>query len=898
MQNGTGNTMQNKVRKLRAFGLRLIGLVRRTRDEDDFRAEIESHIALHADEGIRSGLTAAEARRQALIRLGGTEQTHQGHRERRGLPWIESFLRDIAYGVRTLRKHPAVTAIAVLSIGLGIGANATIFSMVSRFILRPAPVGDPSTLLALRTTHKGDRCCNQFPYPIYQDVRDQARSFSGVAAYDDLIPASINGNGEPERVWGQSVTTNFFDVLELPMVLGRGFVSRDDATPVIILGQTLWQHRFNGDKSILGRTILLSGRNYTVVGIAPAAFHSVDQILYTQFWVPLGSTDQLVPNSPPKESRDFHWLSVVARMRKGVSRAEVDAELNTLAGRYAQGFPATDKDNGFHVEMAGTLPPNMKSTVVLFLSSLLVIVLLVLSIACANVANLLFAQAAVRQREMAVRLALGATRGRLQRQMLLESVMMAFGGGVVGVALSLWAAQALSTLRLPAPVPLDLNVDVDWRVLLFAFTLSLVSGILLGAAPAWAASRPLLTNALKGEDALARPGRRLTMRSVLVIAQIAMSVVLLSVTMLFLRSLESAAAIDIGFRPHNLLLSSIDPRVHGYAPQRTAAFLKELRERVAALPGVDSAVCTDVPPLSGGNRSDGFTVAGQPSKNQAPTFADLYMVTPGYFATLGIAQLVGRDFSNETADGPKTAIINRAFADRLFAGVNPIGQHVNGGNFTYQIIGVVDNVKSRTLGEDARPLLFRPLQQSIADDPSLMGYTLIVHTEGRPGALAEAVRRQIHALDPAMAVYNEETMDEHVRTAYVLPRLAAALFGVFGAIGVVLAAVGLYGVMSFAVSRRTREIGIRMAMGARPATVERLVLRQGMVLAMIAIALGWPVAWTLSKLAASFLYGIQPHDALTFTIVPPFLVAIALVACWLPARRAARVDPMQALRTE
>ena len=541
----------------------------------------------------------------------------------------------------------------------------------------------------------------------------------------------------------------------------------------------------------------------------------------------------------------------------------------------------------------------MKSTVVLFLSSLLVIVLLVLSIACANVANLLFAQAAVRQREMAVRLALGATRGRLQRQMLLESVMMAFGGGVVGVALSLWAAQALSTLRLPAPVPLDLNVDVDWRVLLFAFTLSLVSGILLGAAPAWAASRPLLTNALKGEDALARPGRRLTMRSVLVIAQIAMSVVLLSVTMLFLRSLESASAIDIGFRPHNLLLSSIDPRVHGYAPQRTAAFLKELRERVAALPGVDSAVCTDVPPLSGGNRSDGFTVAGQPSRNQAPTFADLYMVTPGYFATLGIAQLVGRDFSNETADGPKTAIINRAFADRLFAGVNPIGQHVNGGNFTYQIIGVVDNVKSRTLGEVARPIIYSArFEQSIADDPSLMGYTLIVHTQGRPGALAEAVRRQIHALDPAMAVYNEETMDEHVRTAYCSASSCGCSLWHLRRIGVVLAAVGLYGVMSFAVSRRTREIGIRMAMGARPATVERLVLRQGMVLTMIAIALGWPVAWTLSKLAASFLYGIQPHDALTFTIVPPFLVAIALAACWLPARRAARVDPMQALRTE
>ncbi len=286
----TGNTIRNKIRKLRAFGLRLIRLIHGVRAEDDFRAELESHVALHTDEGVRSGLTPEDARRQALIRLGGTEQTQQAHRERRGLPWLESLLRDIAYGVRTLRKHPAATAIAVLSIGLGIGANATIFSMVSRFILRPAPVGNPSTLLDLSTRRKGDRCCNHFPYPVYQDVRDQAKSFSGVAAYDELIPASINGNGEPERVWGQSVTTNFFDVLELPMVIGRGFVPSDDTTPVIILGQNLWQHRFNGDKSILGKPILLSGRNYTIVGIAPAAFHSVDQILDTQFWVPLEAT--------------------------------------------------------------------------------------------------------------------------------------------------------------------------------------------------------------------------------------------------------------------------------------------------------------------------------------------------------------------------------------------------------------------------------------------------------------------------------------------------------------------------------------------------------------------------------------------------------------------------------
>jgi len=377
-----------------------------------------------------------------------------------------------------------------------------------------------------------------------------------------------------------------------------------------------------------------------------------------------------------------------------------------------------------------------------------------------------------------------------------------------------------------------------------------------------------------------------------------MSVVLLSVTGLFLRSLESATNIDIGFRPKGLLLLSVDPRLNGYTPPQVGQFLAELRRRVAALPGVMNVVSTDVALLSGGNRSDGFTIAGHAGKDAAFAMADLFMTTPGYFDALGIPRLSGRDFANERADAPKVAIINKAFADRLFPGMNPIGQHVSGGSWTYEIVGVVGNAKSRTLGEETRPVLYRSLDQSIADDPSLMGYTLVVHTPGNPAALAESVRRQIYAIDPNIAIYNEETMEEHLRAAYFLPRLAATLFGVFGCIGLVLAAVGLYGVMSYAVSRRTREIGIRMALGANTAAVERPIVRQGMALASIAMLLGWPAAWMLAKLASSFLYGIQPHDALTFITVPIFLALIAFIACWLPARRAASVDPMEALRTE
>jgi predicted permease len=765
-------------------------------------------------------------------------------------------------------------------------------------VLRPAPVGDPQTLLQISMTHVGDRCCNNVPWPVLTDLRRDSKTFTDIAAYYDLVPASIGGSGDPERIWGQAVTTNFFDVTEMPMVMGRGFTASEDAQPMIVLGERLWRRRFNADKDIVGRSIRLSGKTFTVVGVAPAAFHSIDQILDTQFWVPLGVADGLVPNLPPRSSREYHWLSVVGRMKPGVSRERVAAELGTLAKGYEKSYPATDKDNGFYLNRAGDLPSIVRGTVVLFLSGLLVIALLVLAIAGANVANLMFAQAASRQREMAVRIALGATRGRLRRQLLFESLFLAMGGGAAGLLLSLWATRGLSTLRFPAPVPLDLGVSPDWRVLLFAFALCVASGLLLGLGPAWAASRPMLTNALKGEDALARPGRRVSLRNVLIVGQIAMAVVLLSVTVLFLRSLESAADIDVGFATRGRLLLSVDPRVHSYTPERTAAFLDRLRKRVEALPGVDSAAVTDVAPLSSGHRSDGFEVVGEPARGQSQPIAEVYMATSGYFETMGIPRVAGRDFGGETADGLNVAVVNREFAERLFGTSNPIGRRVSGGGATYTIIGVVGNVKSRTLGEDTRPVLFRSLVQTVANDPSLMGYTLVVRSKGDPSALSGAARRQVYALDPAMAIYNEETMEEHVRTAYFLPRLAATLFGVFGGIGLVLAVVGLYGVMSYAVSRRTREIGIRMALGAKQGTVERLILRQGMVLTLIAIALGWPAAWMLAKLASSFLYGIQPHDTVTFALVPPLLAAIALAACWIPARRAASVDPMQALRTE
>ena len=886
------------MRTLRALMIRLANVMRRQPADAGIQEEIEAHIAMDTERGLRSGLSEAEARRQALIRLGGAQQVREAQMQRDGLPWLESLLRDLRYGLRALTKRPGVTAIAILSIGLGIGANTTVFSIVNRLVLEHGPMTNPATLLTLHTVHVGEGCCNPFSWPLYNDVRTQTHSFSDVAAYCELIPAAVGGDAEPERVWGQGVTSNFFSVTGVPMVLGHGLEGMDDRTPSVVLSERLWRRRFGADAAILGRTVKLSGKDFTVAGIVTGSFHSIDRIQDAEFWVPIGMARQLVATLPPMDSREYHWMIVVARLRPGVMRSAAKAELDTLAGRLALTYPDTDRGNSFAMEQAGSLPPRERTAVLLFLAALSTVVLLLLAIAGANVANLLFAQGLSRQREMAVRLALGATRMRLQRQMLMESTLLGVGGGAFGVLLSACSTRALSTLRLPVPVPLDMHVNLDLRTLGFTFALSILSGVVLGMGPAWAAAHPHVANALKGGEAQLRFGRKLSLRNLLVVTQVSLALVLLSITGLFLRSLQSASRIDIGFRPQGLLMLSIDPRLNGYSPARILELLTRLRERSSALPGVDAAVSTDLPLLSGGNRSDGFTVAGRADKDNRTVIADLFMVSPGFFEALGVPRLAGRDFGGERADGPKTAVVNQAFAERLFGRENPIGQHVNGGGWTYEIIGVVKNAKSRTVGEEARPMLYRSLDQSVMEDPSLMGYTLVVHSKGDPALLSEALRRQVYALDPGLAIYNEETMEEHVRTAYFLPRLAATLFGIFGAMGLVLAVVGLYGVMSFAVRRRTREIGIRMALGARPAAVQRFVVRQGMTLVCIALLVGWPAAWALARLSSSFLYGIAAHDAVTFISVPVVLAAAALVACWIPARSAARVNPTDALRAE
>ena len=871
-------------------------LLRKHTVEQALDDELQSSVEILAQEKMKDGLSRTVALRQALIELGGVEQVKEEVRAIRVGRFLENFVRNLRLALRTMAKTPSFTAVVILTLALGIGANTTIFAMVSRFVLHTAPVGDPPTLFTLHTTDH-NQCCNNFSWPLFTDVRDNAKSFSGVAGFYELLPASISGSGDPQRLWGQAASTNFFDVTQLGMTLGRGFRSDEQNSPVIVLGDRVWKSRFSSDPNILGKSIALSGHPYTVIGVAPPYFRGIDLILDTQFWVPIGNIDQLLPNTGHFDWRNYHWIAVAARLKPGVSRAEAAAELQLLSQRFAQAHPDTEKNLGFHFDRAGSLPPRDKSVILVFLSTLMLVVFLILLIACANVGNLFLARAAGRQHEIAVRIALGATRGQLLRQVLTESVLFSLIGGLFGVLISVWATGGLSTFRFPVPVTLDLNVGIDYKVLLFTFLLSLATGVLFGLLPAWTAAWGSPSTALKGEDVLASPGRFWTLRNLLVVAQISMSLVLLCVTGLCLRSLRSASSISIGFRSSGVLAMSIDPRLHSYTPERTVQFLIELQRRCSVVPGVSSAAATDALPLSGGHRSDGFQAVGKKPLDPTP-IVELYMASPGYLDTLGIHLLNGRDFSNESASSPRVAIVNQVFADTFFPHENPLGQSVSSGGITYEIIGVTNNIKSRFLGEDLRPVLFRSLPQTVASDPSFEGYTILARTAADSTSVATSVRSVIRDMDPTLAVFNKQTMEHHVREALFLPRLAGTLFAVFGTVGLLLAAIGLYGVMNHTVSLRIREIAIRMALGAQASSVLRHFLRRGLQLTAIALAMGLPAAFVIAKLFNSILYGIKPNDAITFVSIPLFLAFVTLLASYIPARRATKLDPMTALRYE
>jgi predicted permease len=824
---------------------------------------------------------------------------------------MNTLFGDVRYTFRTLSKAPGFAAVIIISIALGIAANATVFSVANGLLWGTLPVRDPGRLVVF---DEG----KSLSYPDFTDYRDQTRDVfeGGVCAHFPLIPASLGVSGEPERVWGQAVSGNYFSAVGVPLALGRGILPSDDEVQgrdaVVVLSHALWQRRFGSDRGIVGREAVLNGQRYTVVGVTAPGFTGADRGLRTEFWVPLAMVEEIMPDlgkEPLRTKRRAQWLILNARLNPGVTHAQAVAAVNVVKKRLDDTYRKDEKNHRppLTLNAAGSLIGGSETPALTLMAVLMVVVGLVLLVACANVANLLLARSTTRQREIAIRLAMGAGRRRLIRQLLTESILLASGGAVAGFALAAIAARAISRFQLPMPFPIVFDFNVDLRVLAFTAGLAVLTGILFGLAPALRATRPDLVGALKNESPGFGRMRRFGLRNALVIVQVALSLVLLAGAGLFLRSLQNASSIDLGMKPDHILLMAFDPKLQNYSREKTQQLLSTLRERVSALPGVRSVSFVDSLPLSIGGVNFDFKAANGAGRKPQQANADTYSVGSGFFETMGIPLLRGRDFNRRTGD-EHVAIINETMARRLFGNEDPIGRQITNDNplegqtkadkTPYTIIGLAGDSKSRTLGEKPANCAYLFLEAAPEKVFSFFGISLAVKTSVGPRSLIHPVRAEIAALDPNLAVFNTETMQEHVDKSLLLPRISALLLGVFGGIGLTLAAIGLYGVMSYSVRRRTREIGIRMALGAKPGKVLGMVLFQGLAVTAVGLAIGLALALALGRFAASLLYGISGTDLTTFLIVPAVLLAAAMAAIIFPARRAAHVEPSTALRYE
>jgi predicted permease len=814
---------------------------------------------------------------------------------------LDSLCQDLTYAIRSFSKTPALTATIIISIALGIGANTTVFSIVNELLIKDIPVRDPGRLYVM---NRGKAPSSSIPE--YLDFRDQTQQvFEGLAAHS-LVPvaANLSAGGSARRVWGGLVSGNYFQVTGAPLLLGRGILPREDEVrgrdAVIVLGYSLWR-RLGADPEIVGKHVTLSGLPYAVVGVTSPGFLGTDRGILSEFWVPLAMRPHLAADIAGNDmSRNCQWIEMTARLRPGVTRAQAVAAANVV---YANMFAQHPKGSRFEpvvLVRAGYFAFLFEDILNPLIGALSVVVGLLLLIACANVANLLLARGASRQHEIGVRLAIGAGRGRIIRQLLSESVLLSAAGAALGFVLAVPGAAVLAQVQPPWGIPIRFDFSPDLRVLGFTTALAVAAAILFGLAPALTGTRGSLNSAIRQAGWGGRAPHRGRLVGMLVVAQVALSLILLVAAGLFLRSLHNAASIDVGLKGEGALMMAVDPIGQGYSPDKMKRFFHDLQERVEAIPGVQSLGYIDLPPLSMAcNNADFFDADSATGKRVS---GDKMRVSQHYFTASGTSLLQGRDFDANRDDKASVAIINRALAERLFGQENPIGRHIRDGDEpgsknVYEVIGLVRNAKVETLGEGEIPCMFLHLS-SFDGGLSAYGVTMIARTGDDPRRLASPVQREVSALDRDLPLFNVKTLDSHIDEALLLPRVSGALFGAFGSIGLVLALVGLYGVVNYSVRARTREIGIRMALGAQPSRVAGSILRQGFALVGAGLALGLVVAFWLSRFTASFLYGIVPTDPVTFLSVPVILVVASLAALLLPARRASRIEPMTALRNE
>lgn len=818
---------------------------------------------------------------------------------------METLLQDFRYGMRMLVKAPGFTAVAVLSLTLGIGANTTIFTLAKAIFLHSIPVKDSASVMVLYSTAQ-DRSgpLQEYlptPYPNAIDYQRDLKSFSGISiAIGDGLDLTISGSHV--QLFGYMVSANFFDVLGVHPVLGRGFSPDEDATPrpVAVISYDLWKTRFGGDPQILGKTIQMGPFQYSVIGVAPRDFQSVGDLGSPDVFIPISMADELATGLLKTflHDRGFRLTNMVGRLKPGVTVAQASAETHGLGLQLAKQYP---KDNGGRNEELvpideTAIPPQLHSVFALAGGLMMGIVGLVLLIACANVANLLLARATQRQREIAVRLALGASRTRLIRQLLTESFLVALLAGMLGVLCAYWGRNVLVSL-LPAGLVRTLDFTLDARVFLYTLALAGVATLLFGLVPALQASRSDSIAALKDRTGAPSGSTRwYGLRGVLVMIQLSLSLIALVGAGLFIHSLRNAQQINPGFEVQHEMVMALDPGAEHYAQPQAEAFYRDVVERLDALPMVAGAGLCDTRPFGGGLARTTFTDGVDATDPRNGKLTPVEAVAPGFFSAAGVTMIEGRDFAaSDDANSTDVAIVNRAAADTFWHGKDPIGQHLHflGETWVVTVVGVVNTVKYASLGEPPQAIVYFPLKQQYS--PAVMLY---VRTKGDPASAIPSVRSVVHSLAPTVPLAFVRTMDELLVQSLQAPRLGAELLGTFGLLALVLAAIGTYGVMSYSVNQRGHEIGIRMALGAQPGNVMRLILANGMAMVLAGVIAGLGLSMLLARGMNSLLYGIGIFDPASFLLTAALLVLVALGACYLPASRAMRVDPMVALRYE
>ncbi|HYL77393.1 MAG TPA: ABC transporter permease [Bryobacteraceae bacterium] len=907
------------MRRTRKLFVRLFGLFEKNRRERDLAEEIESHLQLHIADNIRAGMSPGAARREALLKLGGVERTKDEYRDQRSIPTLESLLQDLRYAARMLRRSPGFTAVAVLSLALGIGANATIFSVINSLMLRALPVRNPEQLVTIGD-NDGQTRTNYFKgYGQYQKFRQLTQVFSSVAAVGnvDRSNVAINGTGggmDTAQVRVALVSGNYFSMLGVQPLIGRTLTPDDDRVPgghpVAMIGYGYWERRFALSSGVIGRTLTLNGTTYTIVGVTPRGFLGDWVGRPTDLWLPIMMQAQVMP-----EGRV--GVRIVGRLKPGVIIQQAQAAAEVVHQRDLREFwpnPTPERMQymaRLHVALApaGAGFSPQRDSYGASLTILMAVVGVVLLIACANVTNLLLARSAARQREMAVRRAIGAGHLRLLQQLFTESVLLALMGGALGLLFSVWATNALSAAVGSGPVLLgsrspspwiSLDLHPDWRVLSFTAGLCLLTGILFGLAPAFRSAGTSLSPALIGRGAVSgSAGGRFRLGRVLVVSQVALSLVLLIVAGLFVRTLHNLKSADLGVDRQHLLLIWAAPGQAGHRGPELAAFWRTLRDRLASLPGVLSASESSIGLLTGidgGGPSEMLRVEGRPPKPGLLMWQAV--IAPRFFETVGVTLLGGRDLNerDNEAGAPQVAVINETMARFFFGGENPIGKHFGSGRdigTPVEIVGVVRDAKHGAPGT-IRGMWYVPYRP----DSGLGTMCVVVRAAGPAAGMAARVRQELRAMDASLPVLKIDTVDEQLDTVLVQERLTASLAGMFGGLAAILACLGLYGVMSYTTARRTNEIGIRMALGSTRLEVLHLVLMESLLMIVIGTAIGISAALGATRLISTKLFGITATDPITIAAAALLMIAVGALAGFLPAQRASRVDPIAALRYE